>query len=253
MLWLDDYERRARLAPGLLALLPVVLLLAVEGWRQLTVVSSLVSLLSLAGGPLLLADVVRRLGRNAERQLWAAWGGPPTTRWLRLCERSDNVIRRNRWRQAVASVSGQPLLSLRGERSDPGKADQAIETAIGDIRRRTRDRAQFGLLFSENCAYGFNRNLYGLRWIGRAVALMCALALGANIVRLETMDMRGITPPNVIGLMILTALIGLWFLPTRTRVRDAAERYAVELMEAAVSLEQDGSPPRATSTNGGVS
>jgi len=250
VLWLDEYERRARLVPGMLALLPIVLLLVVLGWRQLPVVSSLVSFLSLAGGPVLLADIVRRLGRKEEKLLWAMWEGPPTTRWLRLREPSDNAVRRDRWRRAVASVSGETLLSLRSERSNPAKADQTIETATEDIRRRTRDRARFALLFSENCAYGFNRNLYAVRWVGRGVSLVCALALSTNVARQEALSGdNGLTPPNIIGLAVLLALVGIWFWPSEARVRDAADRYASELMQAAVALELEADPPQSATAS----
>jgi hypothetical protein len=59
VLWLDKYERYARVAPGLFALLPVVITVIALGYRQVPVVSGVASMLSLAGGPVLLADTVR--------------------------------------------------------------------------------------------------------------------------------------------------------------------------------------------------
>lgn len=53
MLWLDAYERRARLAPGLLALLPVSVAVTVLGLREAPVVTSIIALFAAAGGPVL--------------------------------------------------------------------------------------------------------------------------------------------------------------------------------------------------------
>src|SRR6266852_7080577 len=86
VLWLDKYERQARLVPGLLALLPVAVTVTALGLRQAPVVSVVVSLFSLAGGPVLLADTVRGLGLKAQGDLWTSWGGAPTTIALRLRE-----------------------------------------------------------------------------------------------------------------------------------------------------------------------
>ena len=51
MMWLDAYERRCRLAPGLLALVPVAVTIVALGIRDAPVVSAAISILSLASGP----------------------------------------------------------------------------------------------------------------------------------------------------------------------------------------------------------
>ena len=66
MIWLDAYERRARLVPGLLALLPIAIVAIALGIDDAPVASSAVSLLSVTGGPVLLADVVRSWGLGVE-------------------------------------------------------------------------------------------------------------------------------------------------------------------------------------------
>ncbi|HET9874823.1 MAG TPA: hypothetical protein VFQ37_03560, partial [Mycobacterium sp.] len=70
MLWLDKYERQARLMPGLLALLPVAITITALGLQNASVVSIAASLVSMAGGPILLSDTVRSFGLRAQRQLW---------------------------------------------------------------------------------------------------------------------------------------------------------------------------------------
>ncbi|OIJ63171.1 hypothetical protein WN71_035590 [Streptomyces mangrovisoli] len=242
MLLLDDYERRARLVPGLLAVLPLVVLFAVLGLRQIPAATYVTGTLALAGvGPALIAGAVRHFGKAAERQLWDSWGGPPTTAWLRLDAPSDDEGQRQLWRTAVETVSGVPLLSLRAERRDSAKADNAIKLAVKRVRDRTRDKEKFALLFNENRNYGYERNIYGLRWAARGVSVLSVLALAGYMKWLAPMTGRPrISAANLFGLAACGFCLVLWFLlPSKKRVRDAADRYADELLHAAVTFQDE--------------
>jgi hypothetical protein len=200
-------------------------------------------------GPVLVAGAVRNFGRAAEQQLWDGWGGPPTTAWLRLDAPSDDEAQRQLWRTAVEAVSGVSLLTLRAERRDRVKADNAIKLATKRIRDRTRDKEKFALLFNENRNYGYERNLYGLRWAARGISLLSALALAGYMKWLAPMAHRPqISAGNLLGLAAcLFCLVGWFLLPSKKRVQDAANRYADELLHAAVTL-RDESRPDLTST-----
>ncbi|MFE9308143.1 hypothetical protein ACFYM5_10630 [Streptomyces sp. NPDC006706] len=241
MLWLDEYERRARLVPGLLAIFPLAILLSVLSLRQLPTVSYAMGAVALIGTPVVVADIVRQRGRKAEKALWDNWGGPPTTMWLRLREPSENEVRRDLWRKAVAEVSGVELLSLRAERANPSRADQAITTAVDQLRDRTRDMERFKLLFNENRNYGFTRNLYGVRWIGRCISLGGVLVVGAytawsSLVRHQD----GFTAENLFGVAACSAFFIYWCVwPSAGRVREAANKYAHQLLQSAVTLKDE--------------
>ncbi|ARP69311.1 hypothetical protein LK07_05480 [Streptomyces pluripotens] len=241
MVWLDEYERRARLVPGLLAIFPVAILLSVLSLRQLPTVSYVMGAVVLIGTPVVVADIVRQQGRKAEKTLWASWGGPPTTAWLRLREPSDNEVQRDLWRKAVAEVSGVELLSLRAERANSSRADQAIATAVGQVRDRTRDSEKFKLLFNENRNYGFARNLYGVRWIGRGISLGGVLVVGAYMAWVSLgRHQDGITSENLFGVASCLAFFIYWCVwPSPGRVREAANKYAQQLLQSAVTLKGD--------------
>jgi hypothetical protein len=246
VVWLDEYERRARLVPGLLAIFPVAILLSVLSLRQLPTVSYVMGAAVLIGTPVVVADIVRQQGRKAEKTLWKSWGGPPTTAWLRLRDPSDNEVQRDLWRKAVAEVSGVELLSLRAEHANPSRADQAIATAIGQVRDRTRDTEKFKLLFDENRNYGFARNLYGVRWTGRGISLGGALIVGAYMAWLSLgRHQDGITAENLFGVASCLAFFIYWCVwPTPGRVREAANKYAQRLLQSAVSSKREA--PAAT-------
>ncbi len=251
MLFLDDYERRARLVPGLLAMLPLIVLFAVLGLRQIPAVSYVTGTLALAGvGPVLIAGAVRNFGKAAEKQLWDNWGGPPTTAWLRLDAPSDDEAQRQLWRSAVEAVSGVSLLPLRAERRDRVKADNAIKLATKCVRDRTRNKEKFALLFNENRNYGYERNIYGLRWAARGISLLSAIALASYMKWLAPVaDRPQVSAGNLLSLAAcLFCLVGWFLLPSKKRVQDAANRYANELLHAAVMLRDESRSDHTSTT-----
>lgn len=251
MLWLDRYERRARLAPGLLALLPAAVTINALGLRDAPIISAVVSLLSLTGGPVLLADTVRSFGSKAQTELWRTWGGSPTTIALRTREPTQNGLQRETWRSAVEKVADIRLASRRSEQSRPAKADEAIEVAVGRLRELTRGSdPRFLLVQAENRGYGFQRNLYGIRRIGRMLALGGFLVIGAYV---AWRGVTGVHPvvltADVLGLLVnVLILLGWCVLPSADHVRAAGEKYAYQLLQAAVSLARDTSATAASAS-----
>jgi hypothetical protein len=240
LLSLDKYERQARLLPGLLALLPVVVTVTALGFRQAPVISVAASVLSVAGGAVLLADIVRSLGLKAQRSLWTTWGGAPTTLALRLRETTSNAIQRNLWRDAVQKVTGIQLASARSEGANPDAADQKIEVAVSRLRELTRDEQRFYMVHVENRGYGYRRNLYGVRVFGRTTALLGFLIiLGSALWPLVNNKHPDFRVAYTLGLIIdACIMIGWFFLPSPTQVRQAADKYAYQVLQAAVTLAE---------------
>lgn len=254
MLWLDKYERYARVAPGLFALLPVVISVTALGYRQVPVVSVVVSLLSLAGGPVLLADTVRQFGQREQDKLWSKWDGAPTTLALRLRENSSNTVQRDIWRSAIEKVSGVTLASRAVETKNPRKADEAIEAAVARLRELSRGEQQFPLLQAENRSYGFQRNFYGIRWLGRLVAFIGMLVIAEFMAwGLVHNEHASVLTADVLGLLINGAIMLAWFaLPSAKRVRVAGDKYAHQLLHAAVSIAEGNSGTAQTSESAGA-
>ncbi|WP_126896824.1 hypothetical protein [Streptomyces sp. WAC 01325] len=244
--FLNVYERRARLVPGVLAIVPVIVLFAALGLRQIPVVSYVLGLLAVAGvGPVLIVGAVRNFGKAVEQRLWESWGGPPTTVWLRLNAPTKSAAQRESWRKAVEAVSGISLLSLEVERQDAAGADDAIERATERVRKKTRDNEKFELLFFENRHYGYERNIYGIRWAARSISLLSLLALATYTLWVAPLvDRPQVSAANVVGLALcLGCLFGWFILPSKKRVKDAADRYANELLHAAVTLQEEAEAP----------
>src|SRR5437899_1342954 len=104
MVRFDEYDRKARLTPGLLAVAPISFLVIALGWRSYPVVAVAGGILIGAGATYVLAILVRHLGRRVESQLWAAWGGPPTSSLLRTRVKGGNATLRDSRRRAIETV-----------------------------------------------------------------------------------------------------------------------------------------------------
>lgn len=239
--WLDEYERRARLLPALLVAAPAVGVIApLAASTYGLLVSALVGPLALFGGTVVVAVLVRERGLQAERQLWTAWGGPPTTMLLR--DRPDSSARHRRHRHLVEAATGLPLPTLRDQQDDPGDADEQIAQAVAELRSLTRDCDRHPLVFVANRDYGLARNLFALRWHGRVVAtaaLLTAVIAGLGSL---TGEWAHQAPQLLIALLASSTLLIVWLrFPSEARVRAAADRYATHLLDATVTLQVDRS------------
>ena len=92
-------------------------------------------------------------------------------------------------------------------------------------------KGKYPLLFEENCNYGFRRNMYGMRWIGRAVALITTIALGLQLYM--QFSTRMTVPAISLGLeAVNVAMLLTWiFWVNEDAVRRGADLYAERLFE----------------------
>ena len=105
-------------------------------------IATLLSLVSLAGGPVLLSAYVRQIGLKAQAEMCSTWGGSPTRHALRCRSTTTGEIQRNRWRTAVETVTGVSLLPDQAERANPEKADEAVPVARECLAPRPRDELE---------------------------------------------------------------------------------------------------------------
>lgn len=232
----DEYERKARLTPGLLAVAPIAFVAVGVGWSKYPAVAVASGIIVGAGAAYLLAVLVRHLGRRVEHDLWVSWGGPPTTTLLRLRTPAQNAALRDSWRQAVEALTGSSLFPVEEEVARPDQADQVIETSVRQLLHLGQS-PEHPLVASENIQYGFERNFYGTRWVGRAIAAASVAAL-TGILVFGPVAVGGTTVASgavATALAIDAAFLVAWLvLPSADRARLAAERYANQLLQAAV-------------------
>lgn len=163
--FLDPYELKARIAPGLIIVLPVLVDVIyaapiLSSW-PIFAASGVCTLALLYG----LSLVVRALGKAVEPELWHGWGGPPSTRFMRNRDSTFGAELKQSIQSALAKRLSARVLTPDDEAKNPGRADQAILDAFRQVREYLRQHDPDGLWFKHNVEYGFCRNLLACRGV----------------------------------------------------------------------------------------
>ncbi len=227
----DSYGRKARLFPAFLASSPLLALAATYTPLFEFGVEHLVWVIVVSAALYLLADLARRRGKSVEKSLTAQWGGYPSKLMLRHSDETVDAHTKQRYHnRAEALIEGMNLPSPEEERASPKEADAKYESVVRYLLANTRDSSKFALLLKENTAYGFRRNLYGLKSAGLAMLVGCFCFVAYNS---RDVLLTGELPePPAIYLLIAYLVYGvLWLaLVTASSVRDAADEYARQLL-----------------------
>jgi nucleoside phosphorylase len=225
----DTYSWQARLAPVLIAALPLVLLWSVALSRLTFVGRVAAPAVPLALAPLL-DQFGRARGRRLEPSLFAAWGGRPTTQLLRWHGTADESRQaaRHRTLQRITGP-GTRLPTPEEEQADPVAADEAYAAAVRILRTLTAADASAPLVVAENRNYGFRRNLLGLKPWG--ISLTC-ISLAATLALTGSAHGWPAASLPVLVAAADVALLVIWLAVVRGAwVRDAAWIYAERLID----------------------
>lgn len=229
---LDRYSFHARLLPALTVTVPLVLAAlpwlpadtfhAKGGWGGIVKYGTSGAVgVALA---YLLAQLSRGLGARLEGRLWREWGGRPSVAYLR--HSSHELGARQKLDLHARILRLNPNLHLPSpeeERLDPAEADHCYERASSWLRGATRDPKRFQLLFEDNVAYGFRRNLLALRpfaW----------MAAGIGIVSGAIAFWHGLGGAATIGGSLLVALYSGHNASTDVRLQ--SDKYTRSLFDA---------------------
>jgi hypothetical protein len=231
----DEYSRHARVLPGLWAAAPVLIAAAVLLPRQ--PLMALLPIVLGCGFTVLLAGIVRNLGKDLERKLIRDWDGLPTTHILRHREAGNRAIF-NRRRKALERLYGEPLPTPRQEATNPAGADEVYVAATRRLIDQVRARQEeFPLVQHENIAYGRARNMLALR--PYAIGLLGLM----GVIDYYAWSQKGATAGWWVVVVGHLALLGCWLVFVREAwVRQAANTYAERLFEA---LDRMVAPDRA--------
>lgn len=238
----DPYERKARVVPGLLVALPLLVpLLSVYGAKH-PLLTSVIGLLAGCGAIYMLASVARGLGKKAEEKLVKQWGGLPTTIALRHRDQTWDRVSKQGYHTLILSKLGITLPTKEEELADPAAADEFYVGAARRIRELTRSDRK--LLMKENIAYGFHRNMYALRPIG-ILSCLAGMIYGLLIAKVLQVNPPQFSPwriadpglPAGLTLLISCALLLAWlFYFNKDAVKRIGFVYAERLFECLRTL-----------------
>lgn len=234
----DTYERKARLYPALLALIPVLALaIGVYGFA-LKIEGALIGLLATFGIFYLVASIAREMGKRLEESLFNEWGGKPSTQILRHRDPTIDSVTKTRYHSFLGKHIGIAFPSPEEEIANPSAADETYVSGVRWLLDKTRDTKTFNLLFQENIAFGFRRNCLGIKPISIAIALgvcvwtlaMCGVITlsGISTPALQTLSAGAL---GTLGTSLLMVLVWVLFF-TRTTVKTSAFAYAEFLVRA---------------------
>jgi hypothetical protein len=237
----DEYARRARYLPGLLMLAPVGIVVAAAGWQDARMVTVIVGAAVTIGLPVVLESFVRQQGLAFEvTELAGSDGRWVTTQMMwPLADTDAETIRNAENRRVVEAVIARRLPADVPPDEDAAVA-ATLDGAIAEIRSITRDASTYPILKAENAEYGMWRNLRGVRAFGRWIAAACAVASLVLIAASASDSVTSSAAELVVGLLAIVAIAAFWWIvPTDRRIRQAAQRYALALFDAARLLTRD--------------
>lgn len=243
----DGYERKARLYPALLLIAPVVGTAVAMLTAKLTGLQSLAAGVAGCGGAFLLTQLARDAGKKHEASLFTKWGGLPSIAIFRHRDSRLDAITKARYHKKLAAlVKEAKAPSPEQEQADPAAADGVYAAWSNYLRVNTRDTKKFALLFQENVAYGYRRNVWGLRALGITLSLLSLVACGIRLYFVHSST--GKIDEALGGAASFAAImILLWlFRFNADWVRVPADAYAERLAECAESFGAKTTTPKDT-------
>lgn len=247
----DPYDRQARLYPALIALAPAVVFFTCLYGSRLNLWTSLGSILMACGVLYLISNLARNAGKRIEERLFEQWGGKPTTQMLRHRNSAIDAITKQRYHAVLSKGIGKAFPTRAEEDADPSASDATYQAGIRWLIEATRDPKLFGMILKENIAYGFHRNMLGLRPVGSGIAALVIFGtlLDQGVVKtaapvLSTEHLATLSAPALLSILVSIALLLIWLMAFgRETVRRFAFIYAERLLQACDRL---GRPTRST-------
>lgn len=238
----DQYERKARVTPGLIVALPIVVPLVLTYGSQDPLLTALLGILGASGALYALANIARGRGKKLEETLVKDWGGMPTTLALRhrdfFLDRTSKIT----YHRLIAEKLGITLPTEDEETASPDMADDAYIGATRRLRERTRTNKE--LLLKENIAYGFHRNMLAMKSVGIFTCFMGIIyaLLLAKIIQFDKpyfviANFSHLGVSSSLTILICLVLLSAWlFYFNRDAVKRVGFAYAERLLECLHSL-----------------
>lgn len=225
----DLYFLRARVFPGLAAVVPAIALaFTLASWKDFHL-AQVLGALGISALTYLFADYVRQRGQRLERGIFDSMGGKPSTAMLRHRDTQLDAEAKKRYVTFLAKEVGRAAPTASAEAKDPAAADAVYELYGNWLRERTSDSTAFRRLYSENVTYGMRRNLLGIKPIGLGINALCVI-ISAGITYYKYEQSKDFTPFLLMLIIAAVHLVYFLHVVTEDAVKEAAWRYARQLI-----------------------
>lgn len=240
--YFDEYSFNARVKPALLLVFPIFISLLILFEPARTWTGSTVTFLLAFGVLNFAANQMSAKGNDLQEKLFENWGGSPTTIILRHTDNTLDSFTKLRYMDRLEHlIPNFTPTTPESEKINPKHADELYMSAANYLREHTRDTAKYPLIFKENIAYGFSRNLRAFKSLGifilalSLIASLVSIYLGIpNIGNISFESTIRSVPFAHIGLIVIhLAMFWVWiFLVTEKWVRTRSFAYAKRLYSA---------------------
>lgn len=167
----DAYDLKARYAPGLLLVLPILLTIWTCFNSEIKEISNFIGGILSAALVYGLSVIVRGMGQKLELKLKKRWGGFPSTLVVSLGDDTLGQNLKKQYLEAAHKYLKLPIPSLEEQRDNPDKSSRMIEQIFTRIKGVIREKDKHGLWSIALAEYGFVRNLYA----SRSIWLVCCI------------------------------------------------------------------------------
>jgi len=255
LMFLDPYDRPARLYPSLLVFVPLAVLLVCLYGEENILASSILSILAFCGVAYAFSRFARNAGKRLQEKLLIKWGGSPTVQLLRHKNRTIDVHTKEKYHSILSARLGKQMPTVEDENNNLASADELYRAAEKWLTTQTRDTKVFPLVFKENVAFGFQRNALGLRWIGIGVSITCMTWVFIHE-KVFTFTkpyfvpehFLSLPPVALVSITVTFVMIGLWILfINESALRRTGFAYAERLLESCDTVQSNLNSPQSLS------
>ncbi len=239
--YFDHYVISARIKPAFFAVLPLAATIAVWWPDAQQLGGAILTFLVTFGAIGFFSNHISNTGNQLQARLFAEWGGAPTTALLRFADSGlDSYTKERYHRRLEVMIPGLKMPTPAQEEDEPENADARYASAANFLREHTRDKNKYPLVYADNVAYGYARNLLVMKRLG-VVAALTGAAVNAVLLYPEisahlTQPIRTLNTQVLFALATTAVCLGmLWlfaFVVDSQHVRGRAERYAKSLLAA---------------------
>lgn len=237
---LNGYVFQARIIPAIIILLPMIIetnYILIKLNYKLPISISIANLVLLCF-LIVFSNWVRYFGRKNEKKLFAKWGGPPTTRFLRLNNKEFNSALKWEVRRSLKFMfTDLKMPSEELEKTYPQVADEIYEAYVCNLRSLTRNIDEYKLLYIENKNYGMWRNMYSIKLFS---IIICSILFAVNIVfPIFLSGFFNWFECIILDVTFILYIIIYFVVVTESKVKDVANCYAERLFETVIVLDKN--------------
>lgn len=228
---IDNYSIRARLYPSIIVMLPILVISVYYITDFEKYYHYLTAFCAFGLFTYVLSQLGRDKGKIKEPQLFKYFGGKPTTLILRHQNNYLDKTTKSRYHDILGAKNNIIMPTEIQEIQNPIEADNIYESCTKYIISKTRDTTKFSLLFKENIAYGFRRNLWGMKLWALVILVLC-LFVHIIIATKSLNNFRIKSSDYGLGFIYLIFCLFWIFIVTKNWVKITAFAYAERLYES---------------------